>query len=47
MNVVKFYETLAKIIAEKENVQIKVNTKRKECVESGVNEPPKRSVSSH
>lgn len=32
MDVVKFFETLARIVAEKENVQINVHTKRKEAV---------------
>ena len=30
MNVVKFFETLAKIISEKEGVNVKVEVKRKE-----------------
>lgn len=30
MNVVKFFETLAKIISEKEGVNVKVEIKRKE-----------------
>lgn len=48
MNVVKFHETLAQIIAQRENVQIKVHTKRKEVGESDkTNGTPKRSVSSN
>lgn len=30
MNVIKFFETLAKIISEKEGVNVKVEIKRKE-----------------
>ena len=32
-NVVKFYETFAAIIAEREQVKISVTVRRKECVE--------------
>lgn len=46
MNVGKFYETLAKIIAEREKVNIKVNIKRKERdVSDNTDETPKGSVS--
>lgn len=48
MDVSKFFETLARIVAEKENVQIKVHTKRKEVeVSDNTNEPPVRSVSNN
>lgn len=47
MNVVKFYETLAEIIAKKENVQINVHVERKEGDENEVNETSTRSVSSY
>ncbi len=45
MNVVKFFETLAKIVAEKENVHVNVVTKRKECDKNGINETPKKCAS--
>lgn len=46
MDVVKFHETLAKIIAQRENVHIKVHIERKESVESdNTDESPKGSVS--
>ena len=47
MNVVKFFETLAKIVAEKENVHVNVVTKRKECEKNGIDETPKRCVNSN
>lgn len=47
MDVVKFFETLAKIVAEKENVQVNVVTKRKEGEKNGINETPKRCVNSN
>ena len=36
MNVVKFFETLAKIISEREGVNVKVEIKRKESDEEWV-----------
>lgn len=46
MDVSKFFETLARIVAEKENVQIKVHTKRKEVGGSdNTDEPPKQCAS--
>ena len=48
MDVVKFFETLAKIIETKENVNIKVNINRKECDSNDqTNETPKGSVSNY
>ena len=48
MNVVKFYETLAKIIAEKENIHIKVHTQRKGVSTNDKTDgSPKGSVSSN
>lgn len=46
MDVERFLETLAKIIAQRENVHIKVHIERKESEESdNTDESSKRSVS--
>lgn len=44
MNVNKFFETLAKIIAEKNDVNIKVEVKKKEVKKDEANETSNRST---